>query len=195
VPALTPLQVLEAVGAGVAIAAACGLRAFLPLLALAIASRLGLVHLAPGAAWLGGDVALASLAIAAVLEMLADKLPVVDHALDLLATFVRPAAAAVAAWATFGRIDPVLSWVAAVVLGAGALGIHALKAKTRLGSTALTLGHANPVLSTAEDGAAAALSAAAIWVPLLAGALVVLGIGAILALRPARGRDRSRPDP
>ncbi|HTR96813.1 MAG TPA: DUF4126 domain-containing protein [Candidatus Acidoferrales bacterium] len=189
---LTATQAIEIACAGIGIAAACGLRAFLPLLALSIAARLGVVHLAPDAAWLSGNVALGALALAAVAELLADKLPLVDHALDALGTFVRPAAAAVAAWATFGRIDPVLSLAAALVLGAGAMGIHALKAKARLGSTALTLGHANPLLSTAEDVTAATLSFTALWLPLLAGALVAL---LVVALTLARRRARRQAQP
>ena len=39
---------LLALAAGVGIAAACGLRAFLPLLFLGAAARLGLIHLRPG---------------------------------------------------------------------------------------------------------------------------------------------------
>ena len=170
---------------GIALASACGLRAFLPLFALSVATRVGLAHLAPGAAWIGSTTAMWTLAVATVLELVADKVPIVDHALDAVSTFVRPAAAAVAGWATFGAVDPSLSWIAAVVLGAGALGVHALKAKTRLGSTALTLGHANPILSVGEDVTAAVLSAAAFLAPLLAAILVV---GALIWLVARRRR-------
>jgi Domain of unknown function (DUF4126) len=173
----TVMTIVSAALAGVAIAAACGLRAFLPLLALALASRFGLVHLSASAGWMGSNAALWSLGVAAVLEMLADKVPVVDHALDVVGTFVRPAAAAVAGWATFGDVNPLLAWVAALVLGSGAMGIHALKAKTRLGSTALTLGHANPLLSAGEDVTAAGISAAAIFVPFAAAAVVLVVVG------------------
>jgi hypothetical protein len=172
---------------GVALASACGLRAFLPLFALSIATRAGLVHLASQTTWLGSDAALWSLGIATILEVAGDKIPIVDHALDVLGTFVRPAAAAVAGWATFGGVDPSLSAIAAIVLGAGAFGIHALKAKTRLGSTALTLGHANPLLSVGEDVTAAGLSAAAVLAPLLAAILVVAGLIWLVA-----GRRRGR---
>jgi len=183
---VTVTAALTAALAGVAIAAACGLRAFLPLLALGLASRFGLVHLAQPAGWLASDVALASLAIAAVLEMLGDKLPVVDHALDAVGTFVRPAAAAVAGWSTFGTVHPALAFVAALVLGTGALGVHALKAKARLGSTALTLGHANPAISVGEDVAAAGISAAAIFVPVVAALLVLALIAWALSRRQPR---------
>lgn len=183
----TTLQVIFVALGGIAIAAACGLRAFLPLLALGLAARFGIIHLAAQASWLQGTAVLAMLGVATVLEVLADKIPVVDHALDAAATFVRPAAAALAGWASFAGMPPALSYAAAVVLGAGALGIHALKAKTRLGSTALTLGHANPVLSVGEDVTALGLSIMGIVVPVLS-AVVVLAL-VVWALR--RGRRRA----
>lgn len=171
----TLVTVITAVFGGLALASACGLRAFLPLLALSLASRAGLVHLAAKAGWMGSDAALWALAAATLLEVLGDKVPIVDHALDVVGTVVRPAAAAVAGWAMFGAVDPTLSAIAAVILGGGALGIHLLKAKTRLGSTVLTLGHANPLLSIGEDVSAALLSAAAFVAPLL-GALLLAGL-------------------
>src|SRR5205085_9850019 len=84
---------------GVGIAAACGLRAFLPLLAVGVAARAGLIHLHAGSEWLAGDRALWALGVAAALEIAGDKIPVVDHALDAIGTLLRPVAAAVGAYA------------------------------------------------------------------------------------------------
>lgn len=165
---------LMILGPAIALAAACGLRAFLPLLALSVASHMGAVHLTAEASWFGSDAALWILGGATVLEMLADKVPLLDHALDVAATFVRPAAGAIVAWAAYGHWAPQLAYPAAIIVGAGALGVHLLKAKTRLASTALTLGHGNPVLSLGEDVLSLALSSM-IWVgPLLAGMAIVL---------------------
>ena len=136
------------------------------------------------------------LGIAALIELLADKVPVLDHALDVLGTFARPAAGALAGWATFGPIHPALALAAAVVLGAGALGIHALKAKARLGSTLLTLGHANPLLSVAEDAVAVVLSATAFIAPVIALVLVAAGVTIMFGAwrrREARPASPARP--
>src|SRR5262245_25328093 len=70
---------------GVALAAVCGLRAFLPPLAVGLAARFGLLELDLRVAWLAGDPALVAFGFAAVLEIAADKVSVVDHALDLVA--------------------------------------------------------------------------------------------------------------
>jgi uncharacterized membrane protein len=180
--------ILLALVSGVAIAAACGLRAFLPLLLLGLAARFGLIHLRPGAEWMAGDTALWALGIAAVLEVVSDKVPVVDHALDAIGTLLRPAAAWLGSFAVLAGWGSPWAQIAALVLGAGALAVHGLKAKTRLGSTVATAGHANPVLSVLEDSGVLVLVAAAILVPLVALALV-------LALVWAAARWRARRAP
>src|SRR5438067_8135405 len=149
---LTPRDLAIACAAGVAIAAACGLRAFLPLLALGLGVHFGWLHVSAGSAWIGSPPALIALAWATVLEIAADKVPVLDHALDVIATFLRPVAAAGAAWVTFSGVHPAIAAAAALILGSGALGIHVAKAKVRLGSSALTLGTVNPAISLVEDG-------------------------------------------
>ncbi len=172
----TSTELVLAAMAGISIAAACGLRAFLPLLALAGGARLGLVQLSPSMAWLSGDAVIWALTTATIVELLADKIPALDHALDLVSTVLRPVAAAFAAWAGIVGLHPVLGMSAALIMGAGALGVHALKAKTRLGSTALTLGTANPVLSFIEDAITVTISAVALLAPILGAILVSVGI-------------------
>ena len=168
VDGLLTQDLLFAAAAGVAIAAACGLRAFLPLLALSLGVRYHLVHVDHAAAWIASTPALVTLIWATVLEIAADKVPAIDHMLDLVATGLRPAAAALAAWCTFEGLHPALAIAAALILGGGAMGIHVAKAKVRLGSSMLTLGGANPVLSFIEDAIAGGLSALALLAPIAA---------------------------
>ncbi len=186
VTSLAPL--LLALVSGIAIAAACGLRAFLPLLALGLAARFGVFHLRPGAEWMASDPALWALGIATVLEIASDKVPVVDHALDAVGTLIRPAAAWLGAFAVLQGWGSPWAQIAALVLGAGALAVHGIKAKTRLGSTVATAGHANPLLSVLEDSGVLVLVAAAILAPLLALALVM-----VLAWGIGRWRARRAP--
>ncbi len=179
VSGLSTLDLVLAGMAGVAIAAACGLRAFLPLLALGLGVRFELLHVDPAAAWIASTPAIVTLLWATVLELAADKVPALDHLLDVVATGLRPAAAAVAAWCTFAGVHPALGVAAALVLGAGAMGVHVAKAKVRLGSSMLTMGAANPVLSLVEDAIATGLSAMAVLAPLAALAGVALVIWAL----------------
>jgi len=186
-----PLALALALLAGVAIAAACGLRAFLPLLVLGLAARFAGIELAPAARWLASDAALIGLATATVLEILADKIPVVDHALDAVATVIRPAAAALASYGLLVHWPAPWAQILALLLGGTALMLHAAKAKTRLASSLVTVGLANPWISLAEDVITVALVVAAFLAPLLAGLLLVL-LGAAL-VRSWRRSPRGGP--
>jgi hypothetical protein len=183
---LSPRDLVIAGSAGIAIAAACGLRAFLPLLALGLGVHFGWLHVPSGSAWIGTLPVLVALTWATILEVGADKIPALDHALDVIATFLRPAAAAIAAWCTFSGVHPAIAVAAALILGGGALGIHLTKAKVRLGSSALTLGHANPAISFVEDGVTTLLSTIALVAPIAAAAgVVVLVLAFVLKTREA----------
>ena len=63
-------RLLLALASGIVIAATCGLRAFLPLLALGVAGRVNLMPLAPSLHWLSSDLALIALGVATVAEVM-----------------------------------------------------------------------------------------------------------------------------
>lgn len=186
-------SLLLALAAGIAISAASGLRAFLPLLGVGLAGRYLGLPLAEGTQWLRSDLALIALSVAAVVEIAADKIPVVDHALDVIGTLIRPAAAMIASYAMLDRLPAPWGAIVALALGGGALLVHAAKSNVRIGSTATTLGSANPVLSLIEDGTVVAIVVVAILIPLLALALLVLGI--VMFLRWTRRRRSGRLAP
>jgi len=163
-----------ALATGVGLAAAAGLRAFLPVLAVGRAAHFGLLHLRPELAWLSQPAALWALGTASALELIGDKVPALDHALDTLGTFLRPAAAALAGYAVLQDWGTPWAQLLALAMGAGALAVHGAKATTRVGSSAFTFGAANPLISAVEDVASFLLIALAVLVPLLALAFVVL---------------------
>lgn len=169
-------QYIPAALLGLGLAASCGLNTFLPLLVLASAAKWQLfgVQLGGSFAWLGSDSALIALSLATVAEVIADKIPVVDHGLDVLGTVARPAAGALAAASVF-KGDPALAAMLGLVLGAPtAFGFHAAKAGTRAGSSAATFGIANPVLSFIEDVAALGFAVLSILFPWLVPLLLVV---------------------
>lgn len=178
--------------AGVALAAACGLRAFLPLLVLGVAARLGLLALHGSSSWLAGDLALVALGVATVLEILGDKIPVVDHALDAVGTVVRPVAAWIGAYALLSAWPTPWGQLAAVVLGTSALVVHGLKAKVRLGSTAVTLGSANPLLSLVEDALSLLGAVCAVLAPIAVVFALVPLVWFLTRRRARRGGDPLR---
>jgi len=181
----TEMQIGLALLAGVAIAAATGLRAFLPLFLIGLAARFDLIGLNENVRWLADTNVLIALGAATILEIAADKVPIVDHALDSIATFIRPVAAWIGAYAML--IHWPTPWAAAVatLLAGGSLAVHALKGVVRIGSTATTAGTANPVVSTAEDALALSLVVMAVIVPVLA---VIMLVGVVWMIRRRRRR-------
>jgi hypothetical protein len=186
---MTWITAALAILAGIGIASAAGLRAFLPLLALGTVGRLGLFTLHDSMKWLQSDAALIALAVAALLEIAGDKIPVVDHALDLVGTVLRPVAGWLGAFAVMPDWPAPWPAIVALVLGTSALAIHGLKAKTRIGSTAVTAGAGNPILSVIEDAAALLLIVLALLVP------VVLLIGIAFGIWLAGRKKSAAPAP
>jgi hypothetical protein len=158
------------------LAAAAGLRAFLPLLIAGVLARAGVVSLGDGYQFVASTPALACFGIATALEIAGDKIPAVDHALDVGGTFVRPVAGSLLAASVMWQVNkPLWALALGVIVGAPtALAPHAAKAATRTVSTTLTAGIANPVLSTMEDAGAAAVALLAILLPTLTFLVLVL---------------------
>jgi hypothetical protein len=167
---------LYTVGLAVALAACAGFRAWLPLLLAGGVARLGWLDLGPSFQFIASDKALAIFAVATVLELVGDKIPAVDHTLDVIGTPLRPAVGALLAASVLGFVpDPLTALVLGVAVGApAALVPHAAKSALRAASTVLTGGLANPLLSVLEDVITIALFALAVLVPLLVVLLVVL---------------------
>lgn len=170
------LQIGLALLAGIAIAAAAGLRAFLPLFLIGLAARFDLIGLHENVQWLTGTYVLIALGVATVLEIAADKIPVVDHVLDSIATFIRPVAAWIGAYAMLIHWPTPWAAVVATLLAGGSLAVHALKGVVRVGTTATTAGTANPAVSTAEDALAFSLVVMAVLVPVLAVLLIIVAV-------------------
>ncbi|HZT12440.1 MAG TPA: DUF4126 domain-containing protein [Candidatus Baltobacteraceae bacterium] len=169
-----------------ALTTSAGLRAILPLALLSGAIRLGLVAPPPAFDWLGSAGATIVLGVLAVVEVLADKIPIVDHVLHFVQVLTKPAAAAIlVGGAVHAQSHAVLA--ALMIVGAlNALGVHAVSSSVRLGSTATTAGAANPFISAVEDGAVVVTSITAFFAPILAAAfaliLVLIVVVAVRAL-------------
>ncbi len=155
---------------GLGLAAATGLKTFLPLLMLSVAARFHLfgIELSDSFEWLGSLPALVALGVATLAELLADKIPVVDHGLSLVGTVARPIAGAIAAAAAFGHSDPTAAAVAGLIIGAPtAFAFNAAQGGTRAVSTATTGGLGNPIVSLAEDALAFVTALIALAAPIL----------------------------
>lgn len=177
----------------VSLAAAAGLRAWLPLLVAGVLSKLEVANLGVSFEWLGSWPALGLFGGATLLEVAGDKIPVVDHALDAVGTFIRPLAGTLGAAAALVHIhDPLVALVVGLIVGAPvALAPHVAKTTLRGVSTGTTAGLANPLLSVIEDGVSLLLSVLAFLVPVLT--VLLLAIGAWLLWRWLRRRPARRP--
>ena len=185
-------NIVLAVLLGLGLSASTGLNTFLPLLLLAAAARFHIAGISLGEKfeWLSSDVAIIVLIIASIVEIVADKVPAIDHFLDSVGTFLRPAAGALAAASVFTGVDPVVAAVAGLIIGAPtSFGLHTLKTGTRLASSATTFGCANPVISLIEDVISFLLSVIAIFTPLIVPiALAILLVGLWKLVTWARAR-------
>lgn len=177
------LDLLTSIALGVGLAAAVGLRVFLPLLVLAIAGYTGTVPLAESFQWLASLPAVAMLAVAALVEVAAYYIPGVDNLLDTLATPAALVAGTVAAAAVMTDLPPLVRWTTAVIAGGGAAGLtQGVSSLLRLKSTAITGGLGNPVVASGELGGAVTLSLLAVFAPIVALALVVLLVWVVVKL-------------
>ena len=183
------LALLLQLAAGVSLAACAGLRAFMPLFVVGVAGRLEQLPLSGPFEWLASWPALIVFGVALVTELLADKIPIVDHFLDTVGVAVKPVAGMVLVAALITDLSPLQATVLAILLGGSAAGsVFLVKAKLRMLSTATTAGLGNPMLSTGEDAGALVGSAAAVLFPVLAVTVVlVLAVMSLLGLRRVAG--------
>jgi hypothetical protein len=182
------MEVVPAVGLAIGLSACAGLRACLPLLLTGALARAGVIEIGSSFQFLATNRALILFGVAALLEILGDKIPAVDHAMDALGTVLRPAAATVLAASVFGPFsDPLTALALGAAVGAPtSLVPHAGKAVLRAASSAFTGGLANPVISVLEDLIAVALFVVTVLLPLLAAATVLLVT--VLIMRRLRRR-------
>lgn len=173
------MEALLGIFSAFGLSASAGLNAYIPLLVVgALAHYTNVIKLTPPFDTLANPWILIMLGLLLIVEMLADKIPAVNHLNDLIQTFVRPVAGAIAFAAgtnVVHGVNPVLA-LACGLLVAG--GVHLAKsAVVRPFVTVSTAGAGNVPVSLAEDAASTAVSFASILVPVavavLAGILVL----------------------
>jgi hypothetical protein len=185
--------IVPSLAMGIGLAACAGIRAWLPLLMAGGMARWGIIELGQSFQFISSDRALILFGVATVIEILADKVPAVDHALDSLSTILRPAAGSLLAASVLWQVsDPLTALALGVAVGAPtSLVPHAAKSLLRAASTTFTGGLANPLISILEDLMAVALFVLTVLIPVVVAAALVL-IGLLVARRVAR-RTSSAP--
>jgi hypothetical protein len=187
---------------GIGLATSAGLNAYIPLLLVGLLGRYtGLITLPGPWHWLTNGWVLAILAILLAIEFVADKIPLVDHANDLIQTVVRPTAGGLAFGAASSSQTVTVSnpsdffathqWVPIVAGVVISFLIHSAKASARPVINASTVGFGAPVASTAEDVVSVLMSLVAIVFPAL---IVVFLIGLVWLFVVFRRRRRRRKE-
>jgi hypothetical protein len=189
------IEAITGLSTAFGLSGSAGLNAYIPLLMVALASRFPLnnplITLGSPYDLLGSPWVIGILVVLLVIEVLADKIPLVDSTNDAIQTFVRPVAGAIlfaGSANVITEMSPILS------LGAGLLvagGVHATKTVARPVVTASTAGTGNWAVSSVEDIIAFFVSLLALVLPIIAAILLITVL--VIVLVAIRRWRQKRP--
>jgi hypothetical protein len=184
------IDILAAFG----LSSSAGLNAYLPILITGLLARYtDLLTLSSPWNALEEPWVLLVIAVLLLVEITADKIPVVDSLNDLIQSFIRPAAGAVLFAASSNAVSDVNTGLALVLGLLVAGGVHTAKTVARPVITATTAGTGNAFFSAGEDAVSAVVAVTAIVIPVLSAVFAVLVI-TVLVWFIVRRRSR-RTDP
>ncbi len=187
---------------GIGLATSAGLNAYIPLLMLGLLGRYTDWIVLPEAwQWLENGWVVVLLGVLLVVEVIADKIPVVDHINDVIQTVVRPSAGGIAFGAAAGAQTLVIDdpgqlfgssdWVPIAIGSVIGLVVHGMKAAARPVVNLTTGGLGAPVASTAEDAFSVGMAFFAIIFPVVIVVLLILFVWFFIALRRRRKRRKA----
>lgn len=170
------MELLTGIFTAFGLSASAGLNAYIPLLIVGLLARYtDLIVLNKPWDTLTNPWIILLICILVIIEMLADKVPAVNHINDVIQTVVRPAAGAIVFAASANvvtDISPVLALAAGLFIAGS---VHVAKSGlVRPAVTATTGGAGNVPVSIAEDIISTVLSILAIVIPILIGTLLVV---------------------
>jgi uncharacterized membrane protein len=142
---------LTALGFAVGSAWLSGINLYATVLTLGLLQRFHLAHLPGDLSYLGHTWVLVLAGALYLVQFIADKIPAVDSAWDLIHTFIRVPAGAVLAATAFAHFDPAVRLAALLVGGGIALSSHGAKTATRLAANTSPEPLSNLALSLLGD--------------------------------------------
>ena len=170
------MELLTGIFSAFGLSVSAGLNAYIPLLAVSFLAKFtNLIELQSPWDTLTSWWIIGALIVLGTIEFFADKVPAVNHINDIIQTFVRPAAGAIA-FAASAKVITDMSPILSMGLGLLISGsVHTVKsAAVRPALTATTGGVANTPVSIAEDLISTTLSILAILIPIIIGIILVL---------------------
>lgn len=154
---------------GLGLSGAAGLNAYLPLLMMSVMHRLGWLELSAPYDGISDWPIMGMLAVLLAVELMADKIALVDNVNDLINTVIRPLAGAIlfsASTGSMNSVDPTLLTAASLLSGSTAAGgVHTIKASIRPAITLATAGIGNIFMSLFENVVSAVVALLAILLP------------------------------
>jgi hypothetical protein len=180
---------------------AAGINLYATVAILGLASRYNWVTLPEQYRAFDNDFIIASALVLYAVEFVADKIPWFDTLWDTVHTAIRPLGGALIAVTTLGEASPGMEVLIALLGGSLAAGTHFSKTGTRAIANTSPEPFSNWILSLGEDAFVVGLGLVALNYPILALAVVVIGIvmigvfAAVLvrAIRRRWNRPRSHP--
>jgi len=168
------LDLPQLIALAAALGFASGLRLYAVLLAVGLVGHFHLAPLPSGLEVLSNPLVMGAAVFLVLVELLADKIPMVDSLWDTVHTFIRiPAGAALAA-SVIGGDQTAWTVVAALLGGSLAATSHFAKAGTRAVVNTSPEPFSNVLVSTLEDFGVGALLWLAFTHPMIAAAVVLV---------------------
>lgn len=177
------MELLLGIFSAFGLSASAGLNAYIPLLVVGTVAHYfpNTLNLTQPFDLLANPWILVLLGVLVIVEMVSDKVPAVNHINDIIQTFIRPAAGAVAFAASANVItdvNPVLA-LACGLLVAGS--VHTVKAAAvRPAITAATAGAGTTATSIVEDIIAITTSILAILLPIVVGTILIVAVAFLI---------------
>ena len=176
------------------LSSSAGLNAYIPLLVVSLLAKYtNLIKLSSTWDAMTSWWVIGTLIFLLIIEIVADKIPAVNHVNDIVQSFVRPTAGAIVFAASASNITHV-NTVLAIIAGLFISGsVHAVKSLAiRPAVTATTGGTANVPVSIAEDVTSGTVSILSVIVPVIAACLLVIitAIVIIVLIRSKRNKKR-----
>ncbi len=170
------MELLTGIFSAFGLSASAGLNAYIPLLVVSLVAKFtDLIELQSPWDTLTSWWVIGVLVVLGAIEFFADKVPAVNHINDVIQTFIRPAAGAIAFAASANvitEISPIVSLIAGLLVAGS---VHTVKAAAvRPAITATTGGLGNTPVSIAEDMLSIFMSILAILLPLFVGIFFIL---------------------
>ena len=162
------MELIALLGRTAAFSFAAGVNLYATVAVIGLASRLNWVDLPPQFHIFDSNLVIGAAIGLYLVEFLADKVPYLDTAWDLVHTAIRPLGGAFMAVASVGDASPAAQGFAALLGGTLAAGSHLTKAGTRVMANASPEPFSNWALSFAEDGLVVGLGVLALTYPVAA---------------------------